>query len=292
MLEVLMSLGRTFWILAKWPLIIFASVLAFYFVLFFICVFYYRVFKGMKKPEGLHFRVKKRNIFLRLFYDWPKQMAKDYLRRNPEFFKYQGVIVFTGRQGKGKTIGLVEYTRRMQTEYPKCKVIGNLDYTEQDDELTHWKQLINYKNGIQGVVVQIDEMQNWFSSNMSKDFPPQMLEVVTQNRKNRRIILGTSQVFSRLSKPLREQCIEERSCHTFGGSLTVVIRKELYVDSEGNIEKKKYRGMYCFVQDDELRAMYDTYKVIESLQKSGFQPAVPDQSVNVVMDKKAIKKLK
>lgn len=55
--------------------------------------------------------------------------------------------------------------------------------------------LINYKNGIKGVIVLMDELQNWFSSNDSKNFPPEMLQVITQNRKNRRVILGTVKTF-------------------------------------------------------------------------------------------------
>ena len=45
------------------------------------------------------------------------------------------------------------------------------------------------KNGINGVIVVMDELQNWFSSNDSKNFPPEMLSVITQNRKNRRMVL-------------------------------------------------------------------------------------------------------
>lgn len=74
--------------------------------------------------------------------------------------------------------------------------------------------LMSYKNGIQGVIVSIDELQNWFSSNDSKNFPPEMLEVITQNRKNRRIILGTSQNFYLLAKAIRSQATEVRRCST------------------------------------------------------------------------------
>ena len=65
-----------------------------------------------------------------------------------------------------------------------------------------------------GVICCLDEMQNWFSSNQSRDFPPEMLQVITQNRKNRRVIFGTAQTFNRLSKPIREQATEVRECHT------------------------------------------------------------------------------
>lgn len=297
MLDVFVSLFEVIWALIKLPLFIFAIFLTVFFALFFANVFYLRFFKKIKKPTGVHVRIKNRNLFQKLFIDAPKQYAKDYMMRNPEFFRYQGCIIYCGKQGRGKTVALVEHTLRMQREYPKAKVIGNLNYIHQDDVLDHWSKLIDYKNGIQGVIAQIDETQNWFSSNQSKDFPPEMLEVITQNRKNRRIILGTAQTFNRLSKQIREQATEVRNCHTLFGCITFVVRREPYLDSEGNVEKMKYRGMYFFVHNDDIRNAYDTYKVIESLSKSGFQerPSVVSNSVNntyVIADKRTARKFK
>ena len=85
----------------------------------------------------------------------------------------------------------------------------------------------------------MDELQNWFSSNDSKNFPPEMLGVITQNRKNRRIILGTSQNFYLLAKAIRSQATEVRRCSTFLGCLTIVRRAEPILDSEGNVAEWK-----------------------------------------------------
>lgn len=49
----------------------------------------------------------------------------------------------------------------------------------------------------------------------------------------------------------------------------MVIKRKPIFDSEGNVIDNKYRGMYCFVHTDELRAAYDTYKVIHTLAKEG-----------------------
>ena len=202
---------------------------------------------------------------------FPRQFIADYFARPKDWFKPQGVIIYTGKQGSGKTVALVRDTLLMQKEYPDCLCISNLAYRYQDEELNDWRQLISYKNGHRGVIVQMDELQNWFSSNQSKDFPPELLEVITQNRKNRRVILGTSQVFTRLSKPIREQATEVRKCKTFFGCLTFVHRVEPELDSSGDVTQWKHRGFYYFVHTPEIREAYDTYHVIESLAKSGFQ---------------------
>ena len=151
------------------------------------------------------------------------------------------------------------------------KVITNLSYKRQNTALNHWKQLITYKNGIYGVVVAIDEIQNWFSSKQSKDFPPEMFEVVTQNRKNRRVILSTTQNFYQAAKDIRAQCSEVHKCLTLMGVFTFVHVVRPTLDSNGDVKEWRHVRFYSFVHDRELRELYDTYKVIESLAKSGFQ---------------------
>ena len=280
-MKILSSLFSILWSLLKIPLVVFVILVVVFLISLFIAVML-QYFQGKRFKKGAHNVVKKKGFLYRLFVMAPKQYATDLFDRDPEFFRYQGCVVFTGRQGMGKTIAMVEQTLRFQEEYPKCKVISNCAYAHQDDELIHWRQLLDYKNGIQGVVVQIDEMQNWFSSNQSKNFPPEMLEVICQNRKNRRIILGTSQVFNRLSKPLREQATEVRKCNTFLGVITVVHRVRPELDSEGNVTKWKHINFYFFVHTPEIRQAYDTYRVIESLADSGFQERPPEAVVNVV----------
>lgn len=260
-----------FWGILKIPLItVLCSVIVF------ACLVLAHVFilrsKGVKRVQKVvNGSYKKRCVLLRLLYDFPKQLAYDYMYSNPNDFPYRGIVIFTGRQGNGKTIALVNEILKMKKQFPLSKVITNLDVVGQDCELVHWKQLMTYNNGKQGVICAIDETQNWFSSSQSKNFPPQMLEVVTQNRKNHRIILGTAQNFYLLAKAIRSQCTEIRSCFTILGCLTVVRRQIPIVDNEGNVQELKRKGYYFFVHNNELRNAYDTYRVIESLSNSGFQ---------------------
>ena len=236
---------------------------------------------GHRLKKGEHHNVKSPGFLANLFYYFPKRYIQDIFDRDPEFFRHQGCIVFTGRQGAGKTVAMVHQCRIWQKEYPKSKTITNLCYSYQDDELNHWSKLIDYKNDIQGVICLIDEMQNWFSSNQSKNFPPEMLQVVTQNRKNRRVIMGTSQCFIRLAKPLREQVTEVRKCFTILGCITFVHRVIPELNAAGDVEKWKHRGFYYFVHTDEIRNSYDTYKVIEALRQSGFQEPKPEITIKL-----------
>ena len=188
---------------------------------------------------------------------------------------------------------MIQFTMEMQQRCPKCMVTTNLAYKYENNKLKDWRMLMNYKNGHKGVVVCMDELQNWFSSNDSKNFPPEMLGVITQNRKNRRIILGTSQNFYLLAKAIRSQATEVRRCATLLGCLTIVRRFEPILDSEGTVVEWKKRGIYYFVHNKKLRESYDTYKVIENLSKSGFkEQSIIDNSTSLNILLKQDKKRK
>lgn len=188
MLKILLETFSIFLQFLKYPLIILFTVIA---VFCFCCSFWFvfYTFKGKRLKKGQHKILKKDGFFKNLFYKLPKRIVLDNFERNPDFFKYQGCVIFEGRQGAGKTISMVEFINRMQQEYPLAKCTTNLAYTKENRQLKDWKMLLDYTNDIYGVIVSIDELQNWFSSKDSKDFPPEMLEIITQNRKNRRIIL-------------------------------------------------------------------------------------------------------
>lgn len=282
MLDIFSGVFRGIWAFLKYPLYLFLIVIGIFILLVLVNIII-ELIKGKRFKTGEHHIVKKHNIFRRIFIDCPHQFVLDLFERDPEFFKYQGLIIFEGRQGAGKTVSMIEFAMRMQEEYPLAKCTSNLAYKYEDNKLKDWRMLMNYKNGKKGVIVIMDELQNWFSSNDSKNFPPEMLGVITQNRKNRRIILGTSQNFYLLAKAIRSQATEVRRCTTLLGCLTIVRRAEPILDSEGNVAEWKKRGMYFFVHNKKLREAYDTYKVIENLSKSGFKEPVPDMSTNITI---------
>lgn len=287
-LSTIKTLLRVLWIILRLPLIAFGILLAVFGLACLVQFGQLYFIKGYRLKRGQHFTVKKKSFFKRLFWDAPRRVALDAYERDPEFFRYQGLHIFCGEQGSGKTIALVEWMMRIQKEYPKCKCMTNLDYAYENDELKDWRQLLTYTNGKKGVLVAIDELQNWFASGMNT-LPPGMLEVATQNRKNRRMILGTSQVFTRLAKGLREQATLIYLPITFAGAVTWVRVKKPVLDADGNVKELKHRGSYFFVHTPELREAYDTYKVIHSLAQSGFKEQPMEVNQRTVIDLRGAK---
>lgn len=196
---------------------------------------------------------------------------------NGKVFKPYGLTCFVGRQGGGKTISMVEYLDRMKELYPDAIVITNFNYIKQDMPFTSWRQFTEVRNGLKGVIFAIDELQNEYNSNNWKDFPEDLLSVVTMQRKQRIKIVATSQVFTRVVKQLREQCYEVVECKTFFGRWT---KQKCYDADDYNyiIDKptpeRKFRTRkkwkYSFVQSNFVRRLFDSYAVVESIKNKEF----------------------
>lgn len=237
--------------------------------------------KGSKLPKRTEKSIyNKRNIFVRLFFDFPRALACDFLNRNPDAMKIHGIYMFCGEQGSGKTIAAIQFLREQLMKYPKIRIKSNIKISFQYGKITHWTQILNSNNGSIGEIDFIDEIQNWFSSNESKNFPVEMLSEVTQQRKQHKVIVGTSQVFTRMSKPLREQTKFLCLPFTIAGCLTVVRVYKPVLDDTGTMINKKFVKIYFFVHDKELRDCYDTFEKVERLSSKGFQPATERGAIN------------
>lgn len=245
------------------------------------CGVWYIIFtkKGYKIPSSTIKAPKRVPLLRQMFIDAPRRYILDIFEREPDYFGACGIHMFCGEQGSGKTMAMVESILRLQKTYPLSKAITNFGLTSENDALEQWQMLIDYTNGKQGVIVGIDEIQNWFMSGKNQ-LPEGMLEVVTQNRKNRRILFCTAQVFTRVSKAIREQVTLVYEPHTFLGCFTVVLVYKPKFDSEGNVKERKWRNLYAFVHTDELRNAYDTYKAIHILSKEGFKEMQQQSVIN------------
>ena len=244
-----------------------------YFVVFVISTLLYKIFVKKEKPkkaeEGFKPIIKRRSIIKRFFFDFPKQLCFDILNRTPGEMKESGLHMFVGEQGSGKTIACCELLMRMKERYPKCIIRTNMAYKYQDSEVRTWEDLVNNNNGVYGQFEVIDEIQTWWSSADSGKMSAEMLENICQQRKQRKVLYGTAQVFSRISKEIREQTSVVYCPKTFYGCLTIVrVSKPKYWNNEKQLFSK-YTNTYFFVHSKELRDSYDTYKVISRFSEVG-----------------------
>lgn len=261
----------------KLILILFSPVLAFFGAILVLIAYHFLKARIVAKKR-LKKRVSnyvERSFSKKIFIDFPKQLVEDLYNRDPNDFTGYGLWLYCGFQGTGKTLSVVYDLMRYQKMFPKLKVRTNMEYKYQDGEITCGDDLLNNNNGTYGQIEVIDEIQSWYSSLQSKDFPPHLLEEICQQRKQRKMIMGTCQVYSRVAKPLREVCAYVVCPKTYFGCITVCrVTKPQYWNEEKQ-EFTKFLRSYFFVHNSEIRNAYDTYKKIEKMRQVGFRDITP-----------------
>lgn len=190
---------------------------------------------------------------------------------HPEYFHPDGTIVFCGAQGSGKTLSAVRYVLKVLEAYPKATLISNVDikgvpyfpFIGLEESLDEYPS-----NGEFGTVMLIDEIQVEFSSLESKNIAPSKLAIISQQRKRRIHIVGTSQLFTRISKAFREQIRCAVDCSTL--PLFKHIQDNRIIDFDrcaydinGNLTETAYKGRFLWTRKPELFEAYDTTQIIE-----------------------------
>jgi len=239
-------------------------------ILIVIIMLYEMIFNKKRLPKSGKF--KKRNPFMAIFYDFPRQFVTDRFNKEDFEFNEYGLHMICGEQGSGKSSFMIWMLNKWKILYPESKCATNMGYKYEDDVLGDWQELIGRNNGKKGQIEVIDEIQTWFNSNASGNFPPEMLGEISQQRKQRKCIVGTAQVFSRIAKPLREQTHFIYMPMTFCGCLTVVRSTKRKYWNNDKQKFTKYTGFMFFVHNPFLRESFDTYKKIEKYVEEGFKP--------------------
>ncbi|MGX1195512.1 hypothetical protein [Metabacillus sp. SLBN-84] len=211
--------------------------------------------------------------FAKYFFFIYKDIFK-YMKHGKPFSEF-GVTLYAGKQGAGKTTGMVEYLVRMKHQHPKCKIYTNFGFKLQDGQFNDWNDFFNIRNGEDGVIFAIDEIQNEFNSTAWKNFPETLLSEITQQRKQRIKIVSTSQVFTRVAKPLREQTYEVVECYTVGGRWTWMKAFDAMeyesVISQPVLKNKLHRlWRKNFIQDEYLREVFNSYDKVEKMKKTTY----------------------
>ena len=272
-MAALSGLIKMFWVLLEKAcifLLIIISPIMLVMVLFFL---WYHFIKKMPLPKRREPPTsRKRNFLIRLFWDFPKRFVLDRLTQDPDRYNNTAIIIFEGEQGSGKTIAAVQYIYEELRKFPLAQFSANIDVKGQSELLQDINQIIESDNGIYGQLNLLDEVQNWFNSNESKNVPVEFVGEICQQRKQAKAIIGTTQRFNRMSKQLRQETTILMRPITVMGCLTIVRKYKPSVDSDGVVKKMRLLGVYFFVHSDELREAYDTYAKVKRLNLKGFKP--------------------
>lgn len=193
------------------------------------------------------------------------RFKRNFLAEHPEYFEPEGLLVFCGAQGAGKTLSAVQYCLRILEQYPKCLFVSNvaiqgIPNPERVYPYEGLDSLKKFENGYAGVLYLIDEIHLEWNSLESKNISIEEMIEFAQQRKQRKHIVGTSQVYGRIAKPLREQIRRAVLCKNYFGLVQVNDEIDGFntVEKDGKLETDSLHKYFWFHRP-ALYGCYDTY---------------------------------
>lgn len=180
-----------------------------------------------------------------------------------------GMTCFCGLAGSGKTMSLVYSLKRYRKKYGRdIYIFTNFPCKYADATFNNYKQLL--RNWNKPVIVGWDELPNDFYKDGFKNFPEDLLRKLTQLRKNNGMkILYCCQDLSLVDVAFRRLTLDACDCTTFMGYLTMYKKYgiEYYFmkkqsASVDNKVKIPLEECTIFFQTKELRASYDTFRIV------------------------------
>lgn len=200
---------------------------------------------------------------------------KEFKKEHPDYFEPCGLLTFCGSQGTGKTLSAVQYISKVLKAYPKAILVSNVEIKGITNKVLHYdnlQDLINMfdvvSNGEYGVIYFVDEIQVLFNALMRRNMDIRTLEAISQQRKQRKHIVGTAQVFMRIDKTFREQMNYVVFCH----KVLKVLQVNDLVDAQKSVEldgqlKYKVEHRFFWFHSPKIYELYDTSKVISAYRK-------------------------
>lgn len=225
-----------------------------------------------------------------------------FYRNSPDYFNADGLLCFVGPQGSGKTISAVNYVYKLMQKYPLCKLCTNLyledyplvtfeefkkerflfkdkDLSDADKyriylqenrvfPFTNNDDFKKYSNNKKGFIFLVDEIHLYMNSLESKNINMDTMTQIAQQRKQRKHIVATSQVYGRMAKPLREQFSNVIVCSNYLGFIQrnrLIDRDSLEEETSADTQiKGKVKKQFIWLHNpEEMYRRYDTYYVID-----------------------------
>lgn len=196
----------------------------------------------------------------------------DLLRAKPH--KFWGIYQFVALPGEGKTLSMVAHMERARKSLGKehLYIATNFFYQNQDMAINHWSDIIvasKYASAHKmHCIIGIDEIHTTFDASDWKNFPPELLALLSFNRKYGMQFLCSSQIYDRIPRKVRDIA-----------NYTVICKNTLGLDrhfvnyyfSKANYDDKfTGKRRFCefirtYVAGDELYNLYDTLQQVDKM---------------------------
>lgn len=211
-------------------------------------------------------------------------IIKDLFTIKKKRLHLYGIRLVVGLYGGGKTMYMTWYLNKMRNKYKNKIVIAtNYNFKYQDHPINSWHDLLALAQQCNDLniplLVGYDEIQNEFTSRDYKNFPTELLSLLTQNRKGAGVqIIATAQRYRRVDIIWRELSERVITVSTYFGRLTLAQHwngddyELINAMPDKNFAKSKAKrmGTDLIVQTDELRNMYDSFKMLKTAFKKEY----------------------
>lgn len=196
----------------------------------------------------------------------------DFLRAKPR--KFWGIYQFVALPGEGKTLSMVAQMERVRKELgpDNVYIATNFCYLHENMEINHWTDMIKaskYANAHHmHSVIALDEIHTTFDASDWKSFPPELLALLSFNRKYGMQFLCSSQIYDRIPKKVRDIANYTVICKNFLGLdryfLNYYFSKSDYEDKFSG-KRKRAEFIRTYVAGDDLYALYDTLRQVDKM---------------------------
>lgn len=206
-----------------------------------------------------------------------KDIYNYYKNKEWEKFNMFGLYIFIGMFGTGKTISMVHRAYKLAKKYPNLKILTNIklvNFPEHTEiiQLTNFNQIIEVSGD---TLILLDEISSIFNSrSWSKNgIPPDLIGLLLQVRKERKVIFSTAQRFKQVDALIRQITFVVVQCNTLFGRWTFNKEYDAY---DFELTQDTYNmypialDRYSFLQTDKIRSLYDTYEMIDKAKKEKF----------------------
>lgn len=160
-------------------------------------------------------RKKQDSVIGRLFKT--RRFGGKRLSKQDDFGHY----LFVGKQGSSKTTSAIWFMEKLTKQYKKkgykVRLFSNMGFGLPVNKLTLHDTLVKlrYQDKVVNIFI-IDEIQSYFPKDTKDKVTLALIDALTgdfsQLRKRQAYVLSTAQVYGRLNKNLREQCLYMVNC--------------------------------------------------------------------------------
>lgn len=216
-------------------------------------------------------------LIFRFIYWKIKDIINAFKNRHNKKVHLYGIYGFFGLPGYGKTMAmsweLLELRKKYQDD---IYIFTNYGFKQEDKPFDNWRMLLDEYD--KPAIFAWDEVQNEFNSRDFKNFPVELLTLLTQNRKgNGKRIYYTAQRYNRVDKVFRELSFRVGDCKTLFGRYTRVkwYDTEDYEQLQQSYRVEDRMKLKCykkdkFIQTDDIRDSYDSYQMLESAKSKEY----------------------